>query len=37
MSAERRIFLDAIEAAFGTAREFARILTSTPAPRARQR
>jgi hypothetical protein len=31
MSAERRIFVDAIKAAFGTAREFARILTSTPA------
>lgn len=31
MSAEQRIFVDAIEAAFGTAREFARILTSTPA------
>ena len=29
MSAELRIFVDAIEAAFGTGREFARILTST--------
>jgi PadR family transcriptional regulator PadR len=31
MSAERRTFVDAIEAAFGTAREPARILTPTPA------
>ena len=31
MSAERRIFVDASAAAFGTAREPARILTPTPA------
>jgi hypothetical protein len=31
MSAEWRIFVDAIEAAFGTAREPARILASTAA------